>query len=106
MRFLFCVLFAATIALPALAQDKDTFGNIYPPECSDLSDVRIPVIEVDGAWLDKAAGGETAGINGLWSRTHVIYIKKGLNAERRADIIRHELCHEKMWRLTGDPRWH
>jgi hypothetical protein len=88
------------------APETDFLGYPVPAQCRDVSGIDIPVIEVAGEWLDKAAGGETGGLYGLWSRIHVIYVRDDLRPGLRARVIEHEKCHEAMWRLTGDPRWH
>lgn len=95
----------AACAAPPNGAGRDFLGNVFPPECADLSDIKIPVIEVRGDWLDRAAG-ETADVHGLWSKARVIYVREGLSPETRAAVIEHERCHEKMYRLTGNPGWH
>lgn len=95
-----------TIPSLAFAVQRDFLGNAMPPECRDLSAIDVPVIEVAGDWLDRAAGGETGGIYGLWSRLHVIYIRNDLRPDLRAKVIEHEQCHEAVWRVTGSPEWH
>jgi hypothetical protein len=86
------------------AQHKDIWGNVIPVECrGDLP--AIPVIEVSADWLVKATGGAKDRL-GLWSPVHVAYVLKGLDAATRAEVVRHEQCHEQMWRVTGDASWH
>jgi hypothetical protein len=98
-----CISLSGCAALPA---ETDFLGYPIPPQCRDVSGIDIPVIEVAGEWLDKAAGGETGGLYGLWSRIHVIYVRDDLRPDLRAKVIEHEKRHECMARLTGDPRWH
>lgn len=40
------------------------------------------------------------------TRDGVIVVKRSLDPATKADIVRHELTHECMWRLTGSPEWH
>jgi hypothetical protein len=83
--------------------DVDLWGNHYPAECrGELPS--IPIIEVSAHFLEAAT--EEKDRLGLWSRIHVAYVLRGLDEKTRAEVVRHESCHEQMWRLTGDPRWH
>jgi hypothetical protein len=100
------LLAGALAASSAVPQDRDTFGNVYPPQCSPavLADLYVTVMETDSVILWK--GGREAGLYGGWTRDGVIFIKRGLDPVTRADITRHEKCHEQMFRLTGSPDWH
>lgn len=98
-------LVVAACASPARDPMRvDYLGNRYPAACADLSDVNIPIIEARNIYY---APGESAF--GEWlprEPTNVILILKGLAEPLRSETIRHEKCHEKMWRLTGNPAWH
>lgn len=88
----------------ALGPVTDLWGNVYPAECrGDLP--FIPVVEVPVHFLHAATGGERGRL-GLWSPAHVIYVLRDLDPATRAEVVRHERCHEQMWRLTGNARWH
>lgn len=86
------------------AAKVDFLGNVYPPQCADLSDIHVPIIETDNVILWKK-GGDAHLFGGL-TKSHVILIRKGLTPTIRAEVIRHEKCHEKMFRVTGSPDWH
>lgn len=85
------------------AVETDLWGNVIPVECrGDLP--AIPVVEVSQAFLDAAT--ETKDRLGLWSRIHVAYVLRGLDAKTRAAVVWHERIHECWFRLTGSPVWH
>jgi hypothetical protein len=101
------ILLAITMASTAANADSDPWGNVYPPQCADLSGINLPVITVSklplqfgtasrcGAWLDRAEG-------------HLILLltPEKCHTATRAETLRHELCHEAMWRATGSAYWH
>ena len=91
--------------------DKDFLGNVYPPECKDVSDVHIAVRETTVEAMRQLTGFTTRRhLYSVWLqfvfKPHEIWIDKDLPDHLRADVIRHEKCHEKMWLLTGDGNWH
>lgn len=95
----FLAIALCLIAAPAFA-DTDTWGNVYPAQCSieATANVKLPIITVGK--LPYAPGHKAAG---LWIERpsgNVILIKSGLSDTVRADAIRHELCHE----IAGE--WH
>lgn len=91
------------LATPAWA-DSDPWGNVYPAECQDVSGITVQTIVVSklpvmlhsesrcGAWLQRPQGS-------------IIYVLKTCSYPR-AEVVKHELTHECMNRLHGDPRWH
>lgn len=91
------------LTTPALA-DTDPWGNIYPAQCADLSGISVQTIMVNNLPIAH----DTASRCGVWLQRpggNVIYILKTCS-KPRAEVLSHELCHEAMWRETGDPRWH
>lgn len=98
------------LTIPGLAfAETDPWGNTYPPQCEDVSGLKVTVIEVDH--LPVKLG--TASRCGVWlqrSGKSVIYLLKRCvvdgRAVTKAELLHHELCHERMWRLTGSPEWH
>jgi hypothetical protein len=82
---------------------KDFLGNVIPPECYDLSDIRPTIIETDNVVTWE--GGRGANLFGAWTPRYIL-IKRGLPAYLRERVIEHELCHHKMFLLTGSPNWH
>lgn len=98
-------LLAACAATPNSA-GRDFLGNVFPAECADLSNLNVSIIETRETEVILWDHGRGAGNRGGWLRPGVIAIAGGLDARTRAEAIEHELCHEKMYRLTGDPRWH
>ena len=90
---------------PALA-DKDPWGNQYPPQCSReaLAAIKVQVIEVRNLPVKP----DTASRCGVWlerAGRSIIYVLESCTYSR-AEVLRHELCHEAMDRATGDARWH
>ncbi len=103
---------AATVVVPSLLTacvsppkdaGRDFWGNVYPPECRDLSDISASIIETDHVILWE--NGAAAGLYGGWTPRYIM-IRKGLSPEMRADVVRHERCHQRRYDLTGDPAWH
>lgn len=91
--------------------DKDFLGNVYPAECRDVSDIDIKVRDTSVEAMRKLTGFTTRRhLYSVWLnfvfKPHEIWIDQDLPPHLRADIIRHEKCHEKMWLLTGDSNWH
>lgn len=95
-------------ASPALAWEKLRHYDI-PEQCTveALADIKISVIEVGklfyvedgkryeayGQWVDKTAA-------------HYIKIVRGMPDWLVEEVLEHERCHELIWQLTGDGRWH
>lgn len=77
-----------------------------PPECRrDLSWVDTPVRFVP---MERLAN-DGPRILGLWlngGEDRLILIDDSLTGWRRAEAIHHERCHEVLFRLYGDARWH
>lgn len=110
----FCAL-AATWMLAGCATstpaDVDFLGNVYPPECKDVSDIHITIRETTTDAMRELTGfTDRRHLYSVWLRfvykPHEIWIDKDLPAHLRSDVIRHEKCHEKMWQLTGNGDWH
>jgi hypothetical protein len=97
----------------------DQAGNIYPLVClghiEDGLDVDIqpvshatlqamlppgtpPFIELRGHWTGPAKGSV--------HRDGTILIDRELTPHLYNDAVRHEMCHAKMYRLTGSASWH
>lgn len=93
------------LTIPSLAfADADPWGNEYPAECADLSGIKVQVIDVGHLPVQP----DTASRCGVWLQRPggtVIYLLKTCD-KPRAEVLRHELTHECMNRLHGDPRWH
>ena len=96
--------------LSGCATHQDFLGNAMPEACLDVSDIDIQVIEMPEAEIRKVAPTEKAHLYGAWLqyvfKPHVILISEGLTPTRWAEVLHHEKCHEKMWRLTGNGEWH
>lgn len=104
-------LLVATIVLcgaNARAADQyDQAGNRYPAWCADVSDIHVPVLPMTPAAMAAIAHNYNHRELGVWLAPGApILIDETLRGWKRADAIRHELCHEKTYRLTGDARWH
>lgn len=88
----------------------DFLGNPYPPACADVSGIDIAVIEMPEAEIRKITPTDKKVLYGAWLqyvfKPHVILIQEGLSPERRAEVLHHERCHEKIYRLTGNGNWH
>jgi hypothetical protein len=80
-----------------------------PAQCTPeaLSQVTTSVIEVDK--ITYLQHGERVGAYGMWVEKptgNVILILRGLPQPLRQEVLDHERCHELMFQLTGDGRWH
>lgn len=97
------VLAGCSAAQGAIRADADPWGNVYPIECrGELPDLRV--FEVSQGFLDRATGAKNRV--GVWTPRGVAYVLRGLSPAMRAAVEKHERCHQAMFELTGDPRWH
>ncbi len=98
-------LLISFLTIPGLAfADQDPWGNEYPAECADLSGVKLRVVEVGHLPVKP----ETASRCGVWLERPggpIVYLLKTCS-EPREETLRHEACHQRMFEMTGDPRWH
>jgi hypothetical protein len=72
-------------------------GHSIPEACSDLSGLSPSVVRVDRLPAIKGMQDPYA----IWT-PHGIYIEKSAPAW----VDSHELCHERIYQLTGNPAWH
>lgn len=89
----------------------DLWGNVYPQACqrADLLDTPA-IILLDqhlGHWPD---GRKTIGLflqPMPPSKTGTILVDRTVQDKFvQMEVIRHEQCHNLLWRTTGDPDWH
>lgn len=107
----------------------DQADNIYPPECAgDLLDEPGDVVpvsretlrarnsrfdrEMEGFTTITYSGG-TCPVSGppIWGcavkgRKVQFLVDENLRGWKRVDAIKHERCHGRMERLTGNAEWH
>lgn len=104
------VLILLGLAHAASPTHYDFLGNPMPEACADVSDIDTAIVFMPEADMRKITPTDKAVLYGAWLdyvfKPHVILIKEGLSPERQAEVIHHERCHEKMWRLTGNANWH
>ncbi len=92
--------------------DKDTYGNIYPRECHDLSDVKADIYVISMVERYGKPPLPTQKQLGRWepdrdNKWGVIYLEKDLPYPYTyADVVQHEQCHAKWYYLFGNPFWH
>ncbi len=92
----------------------DQAGNVYPRTCFDMSKVKAPLILVTTAQMTEVAKGPPKPGHvrlGHWrsegSSWGTIYVDPtGLSLDQIEDVIRHEQCHAKLFRETGNPQFH
>lgn len=87
--------------------DMDHARNIYPPQCAgSLADEPGEVIFVSPAQMRglRVGNREAWGMTREGSRR--FYIDNTLMGWMREDVIKHERCHGRMFRLTGNGQWH
>jgi hypothetical protein len=94
----------------------DQMGNTYPPQCYEMHGLEITILFEPPHVLDRLDPDRPPGMHteGRWQkvdpvrhmRDGIIYIDNTLQGWIRSDVLRHELCHATMWRLTGDYGWH
>ena len=85
----------------ALSQ-TDQNGNVYPPECM----VEIPPSDTPITYVTRET---LSGNNGKWMKivnTPFIFIADDLEGWRKEATLRHEECHDHLWRLGLNPFWH
>ncbi len=107
MKPLVAVIFSVLLTLLPGCSGPPTGGRVLfsplPTECNAqaLAEIHLPVIIVDKL---PYAPGERAF--GLWKKypngERVILLRR----DAPPDVLAHELCHEVMFRLTGDHRFH
>lgn len=96
--------------IPATAETpndhQDPWGRPYPALCSPaaLAAVKIPVLRVSQAFLDKATGAENR--YGVFLPTGAMAVRDDLSGELLQGVIDHEACHWLMREATGSPDWH
>jgi hypothetical protein len=114
-RFLLAAAIVALCSVQARAGgvEYDQAGNRYPVACmGDLSSVKSPVMFVAPAVLQALSHSYNLRELGAWlppsmaGKPGVILVDNTLRGWKRDDAVRHERCHERMYELTGDARWH
>lgn len=83
-------------------------GFAMPAQCTPeaLAAVDVPVIEVAQIPYELR---DHYGTLGLWLQRpegNSILIKAGQPPSQRRAVLSHERCHELIFRLTGNGRWH
>lgn len=91
----------------------DPWGHVYPKECQrDLSWLAKTLTVVREDLKAKKKGTGTGRQLGYWwhefkTKQSTIYIDIRITDTATYDnVLQHELCHELMWRIRGDPKWH
>jgi|GEM_PF-2032178 len=87
----------------------DLWGNVYPEQCRKDLTFLIKGLTIVRKDLGYNAAGK--GIGYWWhdfgTRKTTITIDISVTDQRRYNsALHHELCHELMWQLNGDPYWH
>lgn len=99
-------LLSACASSPHQGAGRDFLGNVYPPQCADLSGVTASIIETSEDEVILWEHGRGSGNYGGWMGDGVIVIAHGLDPKTKAEVIRHEKCHQRMFELTGSAEWH
>jgi transcriptional regulator with XRE-family HTH domain len=91
---------------PHVGAHMDPWGRPYPTLCSRaaLAGVKIPVIRVSQAFLDKATRAENR--YGVFLPTGAMAVRDDLEGELLQGVIDHEACHWLIREATGSPDWH
>lgn len=100
----------------------DAYGNQLPEACYDLSDVQDTIVqETSQDAMRKMRGKVTSDnetLTGLWvlfsakdakGKEHkftAIFVNKDIPDWDKKNTLEHEYCHEKMYRVYGDSRFH
>lgn len=87
----------------------DLWGNVYPVACRQDLTWLIPTLQIVRKDLGYNSGGK--GIGYWWhdfgTRRTTISLDTSLSdRDRYNNALHHELCHELMYRTTGNPYWH
>lgn len=81
--------------------NRDLWGNAYPPECdrASLAQIEMPIVE--GEMTGILAACVTCATEGAF-----ILIDPRMNSIERTSAIEHEKCHRKMALLGKPINWH
>lgn len=90
-------------------EDRDLWGNWYPPECAgSLDDVVLPIVtrpraEMPKFWaLCEMCNWPEPGVP---IGAHIV-LRDDLYEHEKPSAIKHEKCHRKLWLLGKNPYWH
>ena len=121
--FFYVLLSWACIFMMTLASNKakaqpdrnfpvaDLWGHVYPTPCRQDLTWLLPTLQVVRKDLGYNPNG-SKGIGYWWhdfgTRRTTISLDTTLNASpaRYNSALHHELCHELMYRTTGNHSWH
>ena len=110
-----CVAIALCVAVLASCTpkpDTDLDNNVYPAECPKGAPLDpASFVALDPVILESMTERFNSRALGLWlpgfnGGLPTVFYDETAKGWEKDDILRHEDCHGKRARLTGDPRWH
>lgn len=87
----------------------DLWGNVYPLACRQDLTWLLPTMNLVRKDMGYNSSGKAIGYwwHDFGTRRTTVTLDTSLtNKERYNSALHHELCHELMYRTTGNQHWH